>query len=78
MRNPEKTVAEEYVEEKRKWKKAHPDDFERMEKNEKRWWMWLKDYMYAKANELGIRTIINDGSKSIDELTEIVREHFRL
>ena len=74
--NPDETIFR--PDESRKWREAHQKELRQIEK--RGFWVaeWLRDQMLEKAQAVGMKVIINDGSKSIDELTEMVREHFGL
>ena len=64
------------AEEDRAWRKAHPNEVKQIKKQ--RFWIhrWVRDQVLEKAQSVGMMVIVNDGSRSIDELTETVREHF--
>jgi 2-phosphoglycerate kinase len=64
--------------ERQKWLRAHLDDADRLDNDNPEVWSWIRDHMVEGARKAGIRVIKNDGSKSIDELTEIVKESLQL
>lgn len=76
-KSPDETVKYAYDFEER-WKKIHPEKASSTKRKGFSIHRWIRDQILEKAQKLKIEVIINDGSKSIEELAEMVREHFGL
>ena len=77
LRNPDETTRP-FIERYQAAKKKYPQESDSWDANALDDAYWMADLILESAKKHGIKTIINDGSKSIDELTEMVREHFGL